>query len=887
MGVARLSLRRSRSIACFLLCTVVLLASPPTARPSDVALTESWAHTLGGSADDAVNGITVDRSGNVYLAGQTSSFGAGGYDVLLLKYSPSGILLCRQTWGGSGSDAASDIALDASGSFVYVAGWTASSSSGNQDALLAKFDANCNFVWAQSWDLGGRETVRRVEVNPIDGSLVLGGVTRIGTNQDDALLMKVSDPGATPPQAPAWGATWSMSWEGVNDLFFGVDGRIYACGQTIPPSGYGIDAYLARYDSSGNLEWVKTWNRAANDSASSCTSDQAGNIYVTGQTGPWAANSGQDVYLLKFDPTGNLLWSKTWDGGGTEFSARVVTSPDSEIYVVGGTGSYPTHQDALLLQYDASGTLLRSSVRRADDLSYALAAAAGPAGLVIGGTAPNNSGSWQDFAGTPGTGPTAAAPQSPSRTFVSLSQTDVVGTSNTPSGVEDTGGGGFDAFVASLGTEQPSIELTKAANPLTYDAVGRVINYTLVATNTGNIPLTDVSISDPGLLTLACAPTPPTTLAPGAALTCNGSYSITQADLDAGQVANTATSTGNGPLGEPVSASATATATALPRPAIVLGKTANPTAYSKAGDVIAYAMVATNTGNVTLTNVLITDPMLGALSCAPAQPARLAPGDTVKCSGSRAITPADMKAGAVINSATVDCNPPSGSPLSAASTATVTAANGQKPGLVLTKAAQPPTFNASVQVISYTMVATNTGNVTLTDVAIADPTLNALTCSPLQPVTLVPGGTLMCTGDHTVTNGELKAGAVTNAATAEGTPPHGNTVSAKAAVTVLATWRWPVDDAKVGQPYACRDGKCGVERPSTRYTDGVNVHTGVDVSSGTASSYSTVVRAAAGGWVDQEPVVYDDAKSHGLGNAVILRHPGGPIHSTGTWIRSL
>ena len=70
------------------------------------------------------------------------------------------------------------------------------------------------------------------------------------------------------------------------------------------------------------------------------------------------------------------------------------------------------------------------------------------------------------------------------------------------------------------------------------------LHYTLVATNDGNVTLTGVSITDAKLGALTCNPTQPATLAPAATLTCTGTYLTTQADVNAGQVDNTANASG-------------------------------------------------------------------------------------------------------------------------------------------------------------------------------------------------------------------------------------------------------------------------------------------------------------------------------------------------------
>ena len=143
-----------------------------------------------------------------------------------------------------------------------------------------------------------------------------------------------------------------------------------------------------------------------------------------------------------------------------------------------------------------------------------------------------------------------------------------------------------------------------------FAAAGNVITYRLVATNLGNVTLTNVTLSDPKLGALTCAQ--PVTLLPGQALTCTGTYPVTQADVNAGSVLNTATATGQQPDGATVSGADSATATAAQAPSLKLRKTiTSGSPYQTPGQVIRYQFVATNAGNVTLTNVTISDPQLG------------------------------------------------------------------------------------------------------------------------------------------------------------------------------------------------------------------------------------------------------------------------------------
>ncbi len=120
---------------------------------------------------------------------------------------------------------------------------------------------------------------------------------------------------------------------------------------------------------------------------------------------------------------------------------------------------------------------------------------------------------------------------------------------------------------AKTATAEPSLGITKSASPSVITAAGQVVTYTVVATNTGNVTLNDVEVTDtlaapagPPIV-LTCNPTLPATLAPGATVTCTGSYVATASDLSHGDISNTATVTGHSPSGVLVDKSASATVT--------------------------------------------------------------------------------------------------------------------------------------------------------------------------------------------------------------------------------------------------------------------------------------------------------------------------------------
>ncbi len=337
----------------------------------------------------------------------------------------------------------------------------------------------------------------------------------------------------------------------------------------------------------------------------------------------------------------------------------------------------------------------------------------------------------------------------------------------------------------------PAIDLVKTADRTSL-VVGETITYTFAATNIGNVPLSAVTITE-GTFTgsgtmsgIACPLTPPVVLAPGSAMTCTATYVVTQADVDAGTITNDASVTGAPPVGVPVTDVASASISGTSTPAIALVKSADKSGFV-AGETITYSFTATNTGNVTLAGVGISEGAftgsgtMSALTCTPNQPAALAPGDTITCSATYVTSQSDVDAGGLTNHATATGTPPTGSPVTSTDQVTVPATRTPALSLVKTIAsvgdANGNGKHDPGDVVTYQFVTTNTGNVTLTSVNVAETAfsgtgaMSAMTCSPVAPATLAPGQVMTCTATYVVTQSDAAAGQITNTAIATGQAP--------------------------------------------------------------------------------------------------------------------
>ena len=366
-----------------------------------------------------------------------------------------------------------------------------------------------------------------------------------------------------------------------------------------------------------------------------------------------------------------------------------------------------------------------------------------------------------------------------------------------------------EVIVPTEPTPAPGIVLDKGyvlvddANGNGINDSGDVIAWTFDVTNTGNVALENVVVDDPLLQDLGidviCDPAP---LAPGESVLCrSGDYTITEADVEAGEIHNVATATGTVPPGtpgdpeDPVSPpdEVIVPTEPTPTPAIALEKDyvlvddANDNGINDAGDVVKWTFAVTNTGNVPLDDVRVVDPLLDELGVAiTCDPTSLAVGESAVCeSENYTITQADAEAGEIHNVATATGTVPPETPgdpedpVSPPDEVIIPTEPTPAPGIALDKDyvvvddANDNGINDPGDVIAWTFEVTNTGNVALDDVRVQDPLLDdlglAITC---DPTSLAAGESATCRSEnYTITEADAEAGEILNVATATGTVP--------------------------------------------------------------------------------------------------------------------
>ncbi|MGN8051455.1 DUF7507 domain-containing protein, partial [Curtobacterium sp. 22159] len=267
-------------------------------------------------------------------------------------------------------------------------------------------------------------------------------------------------------------------------------------------------------------------------------------------------------------------------------------------------------------------------------------------------------------------------------------------------------------------TARPGLTVVKSADPSGPESFrpGQVITYHFTVTNTGNLPMDDITVNEgdfTGTGDISAIECPATSLAAGADMVCDATYTLTAADVDSGSVTNSATATGNPPGGNtpPVTTPPSeVTIPVPPQPAITITKTADTDKITKAGQKITYSFLVTNTGNVTMRDVVVNDTdfsgtgELGEITCPDTT---LAVGEAETCTAEYTVTQADVdNADSLTNSATAGGTPPSGEPIvSTPSNSNVPI--DRAPGLKIVKSSDAEAAEAG-QTITYSFLVTNT-----------------------------------------------------------------------------------------------------------------------------------------------------------------------------------
>lgn len=344
-----------------------------------------WATRAGGTGNDQSLSVATDNEGNVFITGtygsSTITFGAvtltnaGTSNIFLVKYSASGSVLWAKTAGGTGYDATAGVTTDASGNAYITGGFSSSTitfgtttltnaATSVNDYFVAKYNGAGNPVWAQR--AGGTSSEQGFSITADSSGFiyVAGGFQSATLDFGSYSISNLGDYDLFVVKYDSSGTVyWVKSAGGtLDDVPLGITtdnhGNCIITGYYYSPSlPFGTttlinagttNTFLAKFNSIGNIDWVKSFGGSLKDNGTSVTADASGNVYLTGEFGSSAITFGStsltnhgsyNIFFAKFDSTGNNLYAKAVGGTGADQAYGVACDATGDAYITGWLSS--------------------------------------------------------------------------------------------------------------------------------------------------------------------------------------------------------------------------------------------------------------------------------------------------------------------------------------------------------------------------------------------------------------------------------------------------------------------------------------------------------------------------------------------------------------------
>ena len=353
------------------------------------AAAAGWSGTVlvGTSSTERSESIAVNSGGDVYVTGYTagSLYGetnAGGNDVYLAKFDSSGARQWTRLSGTAAGESGNAVAVYDTNGNVYVAGTTAGSldgqtNAGGNDIFVMKYNSAGTKQWTRLLGTAAAEYAYGVAVDGSENVYVTGYTYgnldgQVNSGDADVFLVKYNSSGTK-----QWTVLLGNSSSNYGyAIAAAASGNVYVSGVTRGSLGgqanAGIqDMFVAKYNSSGSLQWVRMAGSSVFDYCYGVAVDGSENVYVSGSSyGNFDGNLNtdqdgtadtEDIFLVKYDSSGAKQWSVIHGGAGNDVSYGMAVDSGGNIYINGNTNADLDGQvnsgshDSILLKYNTAG----------------------------------------------------------------------------------------------------------------------------------------------------------------------------------------------------------------------------------------------------------------------------------------------------------------------------------------------------------------------------------------------------------------------------------------------------------------------------------------------------------------------------------------------------
>jgi parallel beta-helix repeat protein len=295
--------------------------------------TKDWSRTFGDSANDQGSSVQQTIDGGYILTGHTHSYGVGAADVWLIKTVANGTKDWSRTFGGPVGDRGYSVQQTTDGGYI-VAGSTASFGAGGYDVWLLKTAANGTADWNSTFGGPSHDYGYSVQQTADGGYIVAGSTNSYGAGSGDVWLLKVAANGTE---------EWNSTFGGLSDdvghaVQQTTDGGYIIAGSTNSFGAGSGDVWLLKTAANGTEEWNSTFGGFSDDIGYSVRQTIDGGYIVAGSTHSYGAGSG-DVWLLKTAANGTEEWNSTFGGASDDGGHSVQQTTDGGYIIAGYTHS--------------------------------------------------------------------------------------------------------------------------------------------------------------------------------------------------------------------------------------------------------------------------------------------------------------------------------------------------------------------------------------------------------------------------------------------------------------------------------------------------------------------------------------------------------------------
>ena len=315
----------------------------------------TWQKKYGSICVNKGQAIQQTSDGGYILAGYTDIFGAGWFDMMLYKLDANGDVVWSKTYGGTNFDQLTSIQQTSDGGYV-LAGYTSSFGYGSYDVLVLKLDSGGSITWEKAFGGTGADYASSIRQTSDGGYIVAGKTSSFGAGGKDLWVIKLNSTGTV---------TWQNTYGGTADdtasfIQQTSDGGFILIGDTysFSTANFYHDFWVIKLQADGSINWQKAYGTRYKQFSSSIQQTSDGGYILVGYIDLYC-NSDNDLWLMKLDTSGTVIWSKSYGEGSTEDKGYAVQqTSDGGYIVVGETDSYGAgSSDLWVLKLKPDGTI--------------------------------------------------------------------------------------------------------------------------------------------------------------------------------------------------------------------------------------------------------------------------------------------------------------------------------------------------------------------------------------------------------------------------------------------------------------------------------------------------------------------------------------------------